>query len=132
MMFMRMKGFQKFPNFVSDRPFGTTLFFSLWISFSSSLIVYPNAMRSIDPALFESAQIDGMTTMWQELIYIILPLIFPTITTYLVVGFASIMSDSGALIPFYMDRADESAWNMGYFMYKQVFFDAHPSEYPEA
>ena len=70
--------------------FGTTLFYSIWLSFSTSLLVYPTAMRGISPEVFESAKIDGVSNMFQELRYIILPLIYPTLTTFLVTGFAAI------------------------------------------
>lgn len=120
---MQSLGAVDFPNLINVYPFQTTLFYSIWLSFSSSLIIYPNAMRSIDPAIFESARIDGMYSMWQELRYIILPLIFPTLSTFLVLGFAGMMSDSGALIPFFRYSAPESAYNMGYYMTVQVFGD---------
>lgn len=128
---MQGLGVVDFPNLLNVYPFQTTLFYGIWLSFSSSLILYPNAMRSIDPAIFESAKIDGMYSMWQEMRYIILPLIFPTLSTFLVLGFANIMSDSGALIPFFRYSAPESAYNMGYYMTVQVFGDlSNPKNMP--
>ena len=129
---MRSWGFVNFPNLMdnSNYTFGTTLFYSIWISFSSSLIIYPNAMRSIDPAIYESAQIDGMCTMWQEMRYIILPLIFPTLSTFLVLGFSAMMTDSGALVPFFRYSAPAPAYNMGYYLTVQVFNESNPMNFP--
>ena len=119
-------GFENFPNLMNNDHmiFGTTLFYSIWTSFSGALIIYPNAMRSIDPALFESARIDGMHTMFEEFWYIVLPLIYPTLTTFLVTGFSGIFSDAGPLVAFYMYEAPVEAWNIGYFITVQVFSDA--------
>ena len=123
---MQSIGFKSFPNLMENGSyvFGTTLFYSIWTSFSSSLIIYPNAMRSIDPALFESGRIDGMSTMWQELRYIVLPLIYPTLTTFLVTGFSAIFSDSGPLVAFFMYEAPPETYNIGYRMTVQIFADA--------
>ena len=68
-------GMQDFTNLLTDPDytFGTTLFYTIWISFSTSLIVYPNAMNAIDSAIIESAKIDGINNMYQELWYITLP-----------------------------------------------------------
>ena len=123
---MQAIGFDKFPNVMesSKYVFGTTTFYSIWTSFATSLIIYPNAMRSIDPAIFESAKIDGMHTMRQELWYIVLPLIYPTLTTFLVTGFSAIFSDSGPLVAFYMYSAPAETYTIGYMMTVQVFSDA--------
>lgn len=114
---MRKFGVNNFPNLVRDvrYMFPTTLFYMIWISFSGSLIVYPNAMKEIDAGITESAQIDGVSNMFQELWYIILPLIFPTLSTFLVTGFAGIFLNCGPLIEFYLYGADTSVYNMGYY-----------------
>ena len=81
---MRKFGISDFPNLVRDvrYMFPTTLFYMIWISFSGSLIVYPNAMKEIDAGITESAQIDGVSNMFQELWYIILPLIFSDVIDF--------------------------------------------------
>ena len=123
---MQAIGFENFPNLMEEGRyvFGTTMFYSIWTSFSSSLIIYPNAMRSIDPALFESAKIDGMSSMWQELWYIVLPLIYPTLTTFFVTGFSAIFSDAGPLVAFFMYSGPPESYNIGYLMTVQIFSDA--------
>jgi len=111
--------------------FGTTLFYSIWLSFSTSLLVYPTAMRGISPEVFESAKIDGVSNMFQELRYIILPLIYPTLTTFLVTGFAAIFSNSGPLLEFYYTDAPSYVSNMGYYFTRAVLVDATEFSYPK-
>lgn len=111
--------------------FGTTLFYSIWLSFSTSLLVYPTAMRGISPEVFESAQIDGVSNMFQEMRYIILPLIYPTLTTFLVTGFAAIFSNSGPLLEFYYTEAPSYVSNMGYYFTRAVLVDATEFSYPK-
>ena len=111
--------------------FGTTLFYSIWLSFSTSLLVYPTAMRGISPEIFESAKIDGVSNMFQELRYIILPLIYPTLTTFLVTGFAAIFSNGGPLMEFYHTEAPNYVSNMGYYFTRSVLVDGTEFNYPK-
>lgn len=111
--------------------FGTTLFYSIWLSFATSLLVYPTAMRGISPEIFESAKIDGVSNMFQELRYIILPLIYPTLTTFLVTGFAAIFSNGGPLLEFYYTEAPSYVSNMGYYFTRAVLVDATEFSYPK-
>lgn len=111
--------------------FGTTLFYMIWLSFAASLIVYPTAMRGINPEVLESAKIDGISNMFQELWYIILPLIYPTLTTFLITGFAAIFSTSGPLLEFYYTDAPDYVSNMGYYFTKMILVDGTEFSYPK-
>ena len=111
-----------FPLLLSDSKtaFGTTIFYSIWIGFAMSVIVYCNAMNEIDNEVLESAQLDGVDNMFAELWYIVLPLIFPSISTFLVTGFAAIFTDGGPIMTFFVDQAPASLYNMGYYYSVQV------------
>ena len=111
--------------------FGTTIFYMIWLSFSTSLIVYPTAMRGISPEIFESAEIDGMTNMFQELWYVILPLIYPTLTTFLITGFAAIFTNGGPILEFYYTQAPDYVSNMGYYFTKMILVDGTEFSYPK-
>ncbi len=111
--------------------FGTTIFYSIWLSFAMSLLVYPTAMRGINPDIFESARIDGVSNMFQELRHIILPLIYPTLTTFFVTGFAAIFSNAGPLMEFYNTGAPDYVSNMGYYFTKMILVDATEFSYPK-
>lgn len=111
--------------------FGTTLFYMIWLSFATSLIVYPTAMRGINPEVLESAKIDGISNMFQELWYIILPLIYPTLTTFLITGFAAIFSTSGPLLEFYYTDAPDYVSNTGYYFTKMILVDGTEFSYPK-
>ncbi len=102
--------------------FGTIIFYGIWVSFGTNLIVYPNAMKEIGPEIYESAQIDGVRTMWQEMRYIILPLIYPTLTTFVVTGLATMLTDAGYVLAFYPQGIPYGAnvINMGYYYFIKV------------
>ena len=53
---------------------------NIWKSFGWNSILYLSAMASIDPALYESARLDG-ANRWQQITRITVPLLKPTIIT---------------------------------------------------
>lgn len=114
---MGLFGAKDFPNLLKDlnTQFGTTLFYDIWVSFTMSMIVYSNAMNAIDDEIIESAHLDGINNMIQEMYHIILPLIFPTISVFLITGFAGILSNGGSIMLFFTYSADPVVYNMGYY-----------------
>jgi len=109
--------------------FGTTIFYGIWLSFGMSLIVYPNAMKEISSEIIESAQLDGVSNMFQEMWYIILPLIFPTLSTFLITGLAGIFTEVGSILAFYDVNAPDYVSNMGYY-YAKLVMNANEATYP--
>ena len=86
-------------------------------------------MKEINPEIVESARLDGVTNMFQDLRYIVLPLIFPTLSTFLVTGLASIFTDAGSILGFYNTSAPEYVSNMGYY-YAQLVLNGNEISYP--
>lgn len=109
---------ENFPNLLTDEryAFATQVFFSVWISFSSNVLVYPNSMNSIPPEIIESAKLDGVN-IFQEIWYIILPYVYSTFTTFTVTNVATMFASAGFLVTFfYYDKCPPSAYNMGYYL----------------
>lgn len=129
---MHAFGAEDFPNLLKDlnTQFGTTLFYDIWVSFTMSMIVYSNAMNAVDDEVIESAKLDGVNNMIQEMWYILLPLIFPTISTFLITGFAGILSNGGSIMLFFMYSADPVVYNMGYYYTVQVANATNELGYP--
>lgn len=95
------------------------LFYTIWVSFGTSTLLYSNAIRAIDTEIFESAQLDGAGDT-REFFSIVLPLIWPTFTTTFVTNCTSMFTFSGSLLVFYMGSAPEDLWGLGYFFTKMV------------
>lgn len=111
--------------------FGTIVFYMLWTGFSSSLIIYPNAMNAINPSVIESANLDGCSSL-KMLFYIILPLIMPTITTFVVTGVSGMLMLSGPLLAFWYYSAPSDVYTSGYYLFVMVMRDANMYSYPYA
>ena len=121
----------KLPNLLTDAryTFGTSLFYMIWISFSTSLIVYPNAMNEVSEEVIESCQLDGCN-LFQELWFIILPLIYPTVSTFLITGVAGIFTNGGPIFSFYMYAAYPEVYNAGYYFTVKTLMVKSSAEYP--
>lgn len=121
------------PNLIksNEYAFGVQVFYSLWLGFSSSIIIYSNAMFSIDEGIIEAGRIDG-TTPVTELIRIVIPLIFPTLTTYIITGVSSIFTLSGSLYLFYgLNDVPQDTYMMGFYLFK-IAMVGDLTAYPQA
>lgn len=99
--------------------FGTIIFYNIWIGFGTQILMYSGAMNGIDPSITEAAKLDGANP-WIEFFYIILPLIFPTIQTFLVTGVAGIFTNQINLVAFESLNANVKYNTIGYYLFKKA------------
>ena len=80
-------------NFLrSPKVFPWTMIISdIWKGFGFGTVVYLAALTSIDPGLYESALLDG-ATRWQQIRYITIPLLMPTIILMTVLPLGSVLN----------------------------------------
>lgn len=132
--FLTLIGVQNVPNFLVDNAtaYASIVIFNIWTGFGMQVVVYSSAMSRVDGELVESGEIDGMNT-FQELIYMVLPLIYPTITLFVVSGIAGIFTNQAALYNFFQDQAENKLYTLGYFLFVQVVGrTSSVSDYPYA
>lgn len=112
--------------------FITVLFFSFWLGFAGGLVIYLGAMSSIDKDVLEYCeleQISSMRLLWS----IVIPLIFPTITTYIVVGIAGFFTNQGMFHSFFGAFRDTNYATLGYEFFVLIAQDnSTPADYPYA
>ena len=108
-----------------ETKFGTIIFYNIWIGFGTQILMYSGAMNGIDPSITEAAKLDGANP-WIEFFYIILPLIFPTIQTFLVTGVAGIFINQINLVAFESLSAPIKYNTIGYYLFRKA---AAPTQY---
>ncbi len=113
----------------TDTRFVTIMFYNILVSFGMTALIYSNGMAGISPEIVEAAQLDGCTGL-AEFWYITLPLIYPTITTFLITGVAGIFTNQMNLYSFFGGSAPESLFTWGYYLYVQTQTAASEAEYP--
>ena len=116
----------------SSSRFAWIIFYNIFVSFGANVIMYTSAMTRIPPSLTESARLEGVTYA-QELFKIVVPMIFPTITTFLVVGVAGIFINQANVYTFYATGASNDVTTFGYFLFGKVIAGRSTmAEYPYA
>jgi ABC-type sugar transport system permease subunit len=116
-----------------DTGFSTIIFYCIWASFGTQILIYTSAMSKIDESLVEAGKLDGMN-YFQEFFRITLPLIYPTITIFLIVGVAGLFTSQASLFNFYGATARVDLQTIGYIFFVKVFrnTEASFSQYPYA
>lgn len=123
-------GFENFPALMSDPnwTFFTTIYYGIWGGFAGSVIYYGNAMIGINNEIVESAQLDGIT-YWEEIFYIDIPMIMPTISTFQITNFAGVLTAQGPLYLFWAYGAPRETYRWGYLIF-QTTMKKGASQYP--
>ena len=101
-----------------DTKYATVVFYNVWIGFGVNVILFTGAMSGINDSIVESAQMDGVNVI-QEFFQITIPMIFPTLITFIVVGIAAIFTDQMQLYTMFGVHADELS-TIGYFLYVET------------
>ena len=110
--------------------FTIILIYNVLIGFGTNVLMYTNSMKEISPDLVEAAHLDGATGI-KEFLYITFPGVFPTISTFIIVGVAGIFTNQLNLYSFYGNEAIPQLQTYGYFLYKSVqIAGTNRAEYP--
>ena len=112
----------------ADKPFILIMIFTIWAGFGTGVLMYTSTMSGISKEVVESAELDGITPL-KELIYITLPMIYPTLVTFMVVNFSSIFLNEMSLYLFngyFME--DTKKMTIGYYLFREARWAQSRSE----
>lgn len=107
---------------------GTIIFFNIWFSFGINVLLFSSAMSSISDSVIESASLDGAKPM-RELVSIVLPSIYPTFVTFLLLRIVSVFTDQMSLFTLFDIHAERKLYTLGYYLYRNVVASGE-SSYP--
>lgn len=103
--------------FASDKTaLPAILVYNIWTGYGLNIILFRGAMSRIPKELFEVASLDGATSK-VELTQIIIPLIWPTLSTMLILAVAGIFSASGPILLF--TKGEYGTMTIGFSMFMQ-------------
>lgn len=110
----------EFPNIFGDSRYAIwgLLFFSFWSGFGAGFLIYGAGMKRIPPEIIEAAALDGIT-WFKEIIYIIVPLIFPTLAMAFISLVPTIFTSSGAVL--FFTQGDYGTYTISYWLFEQVY-----------
>lgn len=112
--------------------FPLVIAFGVITGFGTNVLMYTNAMSQIDESVIEAAELDGASFL-REFTAICLPLIYPTITTFLTVGIVGFFTNQANLFSFFKGDAELEDYTLGYYLFKLVASkDSMIEEFPFA
>lgn len=111
-----------------DTRFFSVMFYCMWLSFGTLMLMYLGAMNGISESVVEAARLDGATDL-QEFWYITFPMIYPTFSTMFYTSVATIFTNQINLFSLWGTGADSSVWTFGYYLYKEIT-QASRANYP--
>lgn len=100
----------------ADTKWGTILFYTIWVGFGGSVLMYIGAMNSISDSIVEAATLDGITPV-SEFIHITFPLIYPTFVTFFVTGMAGFFTNQMNLYTFSETQVSLRHYTFGYWLF---------------
>ena len=111
----------------------TVIFYNVWICFGTQLLINTGAMSQIPPEIIEAGKVDGVSTI-REFFSIVLPMILPTISTFLIASVATIFTNQANIYAFIGDGAEVADYTIGYYLFILVESDLHggPDQYTYA
>ena len=101
----------------SDTALGVLMFYNIWAGFGSLLIYFISSLTRIPEEIIESAQLEGVG-VWQEIVYLLFPLTWPTFSTFWILGIASIFSAGGPAL--LMTGGGYGTYDLGFWTYVQI------------
>ena len=106
------------PEFYNDSRYAleTIIFYQIWTGLGG--LLYQGAMARIPTEVFEAGILDGITPI-KEFTKIVIPLIWPTITTMFILSFAGIFSASGPILLF--TKGDYGTYTISFWLWNQVY-----------
>ena len=123
----QMGGFLSITN--ENMIFPTVIFYSLWMSFGTPIMLYVGAMKEIDESIIEAAQVDGVTP-FKEFLLIVFPQVFPTFIIFMTTTISALFVNQLNLFTFYHIGADIKFQTMGYYLYVKVLKSTGYADYP--
>ena len=101
-------------------PYFMMIFFAIFASFGTSVLMYTNKMDSIDPEIIESAHLDGASGI-KEFWYIVFPQAFSIVQVFLLTGFSGIFTNQyNCMMLFGEGQLPDEVQPMGYLLWRGV------------
>ena len=103
----------------------TVLFYCLWSGMGTNIILFSAGMSRIPTDVFESLKTDGCG-LTMEFARVVVPMIWPTVSTMLIIGVANIFTVLGPVLLLTEGKNDTAT--ISFFIYNQVKY-ANQSAY---
>ncbi len=98
----------------------TIMVYEVWTCVGFNMLLICGAMARIPTEVLEAARLDGIGT-WRELVQIILPMIWSTLSTILILGATGILNSSGPILMLAPDTGSLGTTTVSYWIFDKVY-----------
>ncbi len=115
-----------------DTQFPTVFIYSILIGVGGNIVYYLGAISGVDQSVVEYGKLDGLNSP-RELWHIVLPHIWPTMISFIVVTTSQFFTEKLMLYDFFGGGAHTSSYTLGYYYFQLVFSNntLNMTAYPE-
>ena len=111
--------FHMFDGVNVERTRALLIFFTIYISFGTRILLYTGTMSGISESIIESAKLDGITPM-KELFLIVIPMIWGTIVTFIVVSIVGLFTGQMSAYSFFGEGLEMQLYTFGYYIFMRA------------
>lgn len=120
----------EYPQLLADSRYAmkTIVFYVISFGLGGNIVLLSGAMGHIDESIIEAGRIDGVN-MFTEITRIVIPLVWPTLSTLILFAFVGLFGASGPILLF--TEGDWGTTTISYWIYERVYF-GQTYNYPAA
>lgn len=97
----------------------TIIVYCTWTGFTGNVLLFSGAMSRVPVEVIEAARLDGCGVL-REVVQLIVPLIWPTMSTMLLLSFTGLLSSGGPILLFTNGNYDTST--LSYWIFSKVYY----------
>lgn len=108
------------PVFLDDSAYAlkTLVAYNVWYGIASNMVLIMGAMNRIPKDVLEYGKLDGVGWV-RELFQIVLPLLWPTMITFVTIQFTGIFAASGPI--FLFTKGDKGTYTIAYWLFEHIY-----------
>ncbi len=98
----------------------TIIIYTMWTGVCTKMLIISGSMARIPIEVLESAKLDGVS-IGGELIYMIIPLMWPTISTLVIMSLTGLLTASGPILLFSSQPYNLKTITLSYWIFDKVY-----------
>ncbi len=108
------------PTFLTDNRYAmpAVMGYSIWFGITSNFVLYSGTLTRIPKELEEAGMLEGIT-WFQELRSVVIPMVWPTISTVWLMGLMGIFTASGAIL--LLTNGAYDTMTLSHFLFTRVY-----------
>ena len=116
---MQKLGVNPVPKFLDNSDYAnwTVMFYTIWTGWGGNMLLFSGALARIPIGVLESARLDGVTPS-REFFQIIIPLVWSTMSTFIILSFTGMFNAGGPLLLF--TGGKYNTWTISYWIYDRL------------